>query len=132
MRKMGLSPKNKEIIKSNSLKIRVFSSSSKKDSKIQIQRQKSIDIFNKSFKKKNNNSNEEKKDNLLKANNKILKIISTCMEKIQDEKNSEGSITPHLAGIIEKSRQHKLHKNNLKKKVTFNNVINDNNSENNN
>jgi len=129
---MGLSPKNKEIIKSNSLKIRVFSSSSKKDSKIQIQRQKSIDIFNKSFKKKNNNSNEENNNNLLKANNKILKIISTCMEKIQDEKNSEGSITPHLAGIIEKSRQHKLHKNNLKKKVTFNNVINDNNSENNN
>ena len=129
MRKMGLSPKSKEIIKSNSLKLRV-SPSSKQDSK--IQRQKSIDIFNKSFKKKNNNSNEEKNHNLLKANNKILKIISTCMEKIQDEKNSEGSITPHLAGIIEKSRQHKLHKNNLHKKVTFNNVIYDNNSENNN
>ena len=128
MRKMGLSPKRTQIIKSNSLKLRV-SPSYKRDTK--IQRQKTIDIFNKSFKKKSNNSNEENNNNLLKANNKILKIISSCMEKIQDEKNSEGSITPHLAGIIEKSRHNKLHKNHLNKKVTFNNVIHDNSSENN-
>ena len=115
---MGLSPK-KSIIKSNSLKLRL-SPSHKRDNK--LQRQKTIDIFNKSFKKKNNNSYEDNNNNL----------ITSCMEKIQDENNSEGSITPDLSGKIEKSRQIKLHKNNLNKKVTFNNVINDNSSENNN
>ena len=119
----GLSPKNKiNYNKSNTLIIKgthIF----KKESK--IKKQNSINCnYNKKATFNNKKEKYSSNANLRRANNKILNILSNCMEKIQDEKYSEGPIVPQLAEIIEK--RHKEIKKKNKKEVTFNDEVIDN------
>ena len=71
------------------------------------------------FNKKNTIIKRENNKHLKKANNKLINIISNCMEKIKDEKNNESPITPHLAGIIGKKIYLNEQKKKNKKQVTF-------------
>jgi len=134
MKKIGLNQKNTENILSKCFSLKIMGTQPLKN-EIRINRNNSIINkfkFSESEDFENKKQlNNENKTNLKKANNKILNIISNCMEKIQDEKTSQSSITPHLAEVIEKHLNSKEQKRKNKKIVTFNsNNVNNNNNDN--
>ena len=123
MKEIGLTPNYKEnfVNKCYSLKI-TGTQISKKE--LKINNHNSINkIFklseSETFNKKNTIIKRENNKHLKKANNKLINIISNCMEKIKDEKNNDSPITPHLAGIIEKKIYLNEQKKKNKKQVTF-------------
>ena len=113
-REYGLSPTNKKnfLNRFNSLKLGGSLSPSK-------ERKNSVTSKNDKNERKSFRVNN--KPNLKKANKKILKFLSNCVEKIKDEtKEDEQHITPHLAGVIEKQRFLKDNKKSIKKEVHIN------------
>ena len=107
-RGFGLSPTNKKYFKKRSSTLKLIESPLSKNNT----RKNSI---NSKYEKRT--LRVKKEPNLQKANNTILNFISSCMEKIKDDKNDEAHITPHLAGILEMQRVLKKERSNIKKEI---------------
>ena len=110
-----LSPTNKRNInKSNTLKL-MGSPLLEKGTKI-------TDKFSINLKLDKKTERIIKNSSLEKANKKIINIITSCVEKIKDDKIEEPLITKHLAGMIEKRSAFKDSRKNIRKEVHFENL----------